>query len=311
MEIWFLGTGAGRPSKERNVTSIALRLPEPDGGLWMFDAGEGTQHQMMRSPLKMGKLNALFITHLHGDHTFGIPGLLSTRSYSGGKGPLHLFGPVGIEEMVRTALRLSGTHIDYELIITEIQGDGVIHEDERFVVEAWSLDHRLPCYGYRLLERDCPGKLNTERLKALGVPSGPLYGKLKQGEDVELPDGTKVRAADVAGAPLKGRIIAIAGDTSPCANIARLAENADLLVHEATFAAGQEEKAHEYGHSTTVEAAQAAKDAGVQQLIMTHFSSRFMLEDMPMLKEEAQRIFPQSEAAYDLFHAKIARRSDC
>ncbi|WP_042161882.1 ribonuclease Z [Paenibacillus gorillae] len=307
MDIWFLGTGAGRPMKERNVTSIALRLPEPDCALWLFDAGEATQHQFMRTPLKLNKLEALFVTHLHGDHTFGIPGLLSTRSYVGGNGPMKVFGPPGIKELVDTSLRLSGTRLDYEIAYTEIE-EGIIFEDERFVVEARALEHRLPCFGYRITERDRPGKLQVEKLKKLGVPEGPLYGFLKKGQDVSLPDGTVVHAADVAGTPIKGRIVTILGDTKPCENTVILGRDADLLVHEATFADGQQEKAHLYGHSTTVEAAEAARAAGARQLVMTHFSTRFTSDQIPALEQEAQAIFPESIAAFDLYHTSIACR---
>lgn len=304
MDMWFLGTGAGRPTKERNVTSIAMRLPEPDCRVWMFDAGEGTQHQLMRSTIKLNKLEILFVTHLHGDHTFGIPGLLSTRSYVGGNDPLRIFGPPGIREFIEVSLRLSGTRIDYEMNIEEIT-EGVIYEDDRYIVEAWPLEHRLPCFGYRITERDRPGKLNTELLGQLGVPEGPLYGQLKRGEDVLLDSGQVIRSDEVTGTPIKGRVIAIAGDTKPCNNCVRLAQDADMLVHEATFAAGQEEKAHLYGHSTTVEAAEIAKAAGAKRLIMTHFSSRFSHEDMSALESEARSVFANATAAYDLYHTTI------
>ncbi|MFX3635254.1 MAG: ribonuclease Z [Candidatus Pristimantibacillus sp.] len=309
MEMWFLGTGAGRPTKMRNVTSIALRLPDPDCALWMFDAGEGTQMQLLQTPLKLNKLEVLFITHLHGDHTYGIPGLLSTRSYVGGNSDLRIFGPVGIRELIETNLRLSGTYLDYELIIEEIE-EGIIYEDEHFIVEARLLEHRLPCFGYRITERERPGKLKVEVLKQRGIPEGPLYGQLKRGEDVTLPDGSIIHASEVAGTPLRGRIITVAGDTKPCPNTIILGRDADLLVHEATFAAGQEEKAHEYGHSTTHEAAETALLAGAQQLVITHFSSRFTLDDLPMLEDEAKSIFSNTTAAYDLYHVEIPRRND-
>lgn len=304
MDLWFLGTGAGRPTKERNVTSIALKLPEPSGELWLFDAGEGTQHRLLHTPLKLSKLTTVFITHLHGDHTFGLPGLLSSRSYFETEEPLRLFGPPGIREMIASALELSGSRLEYELIMEEI-AEGIVYKNDHFTVEAAKLDHRIDSYGYRITEHERPGKLDSAKLRELGVPNGPLYGQLKGGRDVTLEDGRRICAADVVGPPIKGRILTILGDTRPCANAVELAEDADVLVHEATFAAGQEEKAFDYGHSTTVQAAEAANRARAKKLIMTHFSSRFRLEDMPELEREAQGVFPESTAAYDLYQYSV------
>lgn len=303
MDLWFLGTGAGRPTKERNVTSIALKLPEPSGALWLFDAGEGTQHRLLQTPLKLSKLSTIFITHLHGDHTFGLPGLLSSRSYETDE-PLRLIGPAGLRELVMSALQLSGSRLEYELVIQELT-EGIVYEDEQMKVEAAKLDHRIESFGYRITERERPGKLNSALLRELGVPSGPLFGELKGGSDVTLEDGRMIRASDVVGPPVPGRIVTILGDTRPCANTAVLAKDADVLVHEATFRSGQEEKAWDYGHSTTLQAAEAAKNAGAKKLVMTHFSSRFRMEDMAELEQEAAQVFPAAAAAYDLYNISI------
>jgi ribonuclease Z len=310
MNMWFLGTGAGRPSKYRNVTAAALQHPEPGCSWWLFDAGEATQHQLMLTPLKLNKMEAVFITHLHGDHIYGLPGLLSSRSFDGGVTPVQLYGPIGIKRYINTIFSISATQLDYELVIHELSGDeGIIFEDDRFKVEVGLLEHRVISFGYRITERDQPGKLLVHKLKELGFEAGPLYGKLKQGQSVTSPSGVIVRPEDVTGPSLVGRVITILGDTKPCDNAIKLAIGADLLVHEATFAAGLEEKAHEFGHSTTTEAAEAAAKADAKQLVMTHFSGRYSNEDLSQLEAEAAIYFPEAIAATDFLHIEIHRAS--
>lgn len=298
MDLYFLGTGAGMPSKGRNVTSIALRLAEERGTFWLFDCGEGTQHQVLHSPLKLGKLEYIFITHLHGDHIFGLPGLLSSRSYQGGDTPLTLFGPPGIRTYLETALTLSQTHLAYELKVQEIAG-GIVFADDQFEVTAAEVEHRIACFGYRVRERDRPGKLDEARLRADGVPAGPLYGRLKRGEDVALDDGRIVRGADYVGAPIAGRTVVIMGDTRRCAAAVELARGADVLVHEATFAADLAPMAQQYYHTTSTDAAEVAAEAGAKALILTHISSRYAGEEAEALAAEARSVFPNTVVAYD------------
>jgi len=300
MELIMLGTAAGRPMEGRNVTAAALVMPAQRGTFWLFDCGEGTQHQLLRAGLKLGKLEYIFVTHLHGDHIYGLPGLLGSRSSMGCETPLVVFGPRGIRHWLETTFTVTGAHIQYELEIREIDGDGgVVHEDDAFTVTAAPLNHRIACYGYRIEERSRPGKLDAAKLAALGAPPGPLYARLKAGEDATLPDGRIIRAAEVTGPPIPGRVIAILGDTTPCEAAVRLAEGADLVVHEATFEASLADKAAEYGHSTTAEAARTARDAGAARLLLTHFSGRYRDEDLPRLEDEAREIFPSSAAARD------------
>ncbi|MEK3881329.1 ribonuclease Z [Paenibacillus sp. PL2-23] len=309
MKLWFLGTGAGRPNKHRNVTSIALQLPEPDSAWWLFDCGEATQHQLMEIPLKLSKLDKVFITHMHGDHVYGLPGLLSTRSFDGGVTPLTVYGPVGLAAYLDTVFKLTGTSLDYELTIQELQEThGTICVDETITVEAGPLRHRVPCFGYRVVEADAPGPLLAEKAKALGVSQGPMFGKLKGGEAVTLANGKVVQPSEVTDGVWEGRIVTLLGDTSPCAMALTLGAQADVLVHEATFAAGLEEKAHEFGHCTTIEAAYAARDAGARRLVMTHFSGRYANEELERLETEAAAVFPNVTAAKDLSSLEIPRR---
>lgn len=308
MKMWFLGTGAGRPNKHRNVTAIALQLPEPDTGWWLFDCGEATQHQLMHVPLKLSKLEKIFITHLHGDHLYGLPGLLSSRSFDGGVTPLTMYGPTGLKAYIDTVFSLTATALDYELIIHELEEQQAsIYTDARFRVKAGPLVHRVPCLGYRVEEQDMPGPLMADKLRGLGVKSGPLFGKLKSGQPITLENGTIIKPEDVTDGVLRGRVVTVLGDTSPCEMAGTLSMHADLIVHEATFAAGLEEKAHEFGHCTTVEAAQTALRAGAKRVALTHFSGRYSNEDLKKLVDEAAAVFPHVIAATDLGMVEITR----
>ncbi|MDT3424675.1 ribonuclease Z [Paenibacillus forsythiae] len=309
MEIYFLGTNAGIPTLQRNVTSVALRLLEERRSFWMFDCGEGTQHQILRSPLRLGKLEKLFITHLHGDHLFGLPGLLSSRGYQGGTAPLTVYGPPGLRAYLDISLSVSQSRVPYKLEVVEHTG-GLIFEDESFKVESDLLDHRIDSYGYRVTEKDRPGSLDAQRLKAYGLKPGPLYGVLKSGLDVTTEEGITIAAADVLSEPKRGRIVTVLGDTRPCGNSTALAREADLLIHEATFGHELAKMAWDYHHSTTVQAAEIAKEANARQLVLTHFSSRYgsMDELLPLL-EEARSVFPGTLLAEEFRLYPVERKT--
>ncbi|TMV50288.1 ribonuclease Z [Paenibacillus mesophilus] len=298
MELYFLGTGAGMPSKERNVTAVALTLYDERGTMWLFDCGEGTQHQILRSPLKASRLEFIFITHLHGDHVYGLPGLLTSRSNQGGTTPLTLFGPPGLEAMLEPVLRFSQAHLSYELSYREVR-EGLVFEDDRFEVTCAKLDHRIDSYGYRIVEKDKPGKLDAAKLKEQGIPPGPLFGKIKDGETVTLPDGTIIDGKAFIGPPIPGRKIVILGDTRKCEAAVVLSADADVLVHEATFDSSMEALAETYYHSTAKEAALTAKRAGAKQLILTHISSRYQEDEAQQLLIEAREQFPATWMARD------------
>ncbi|RKN84126.1 ribonuclease Z [Paenibacillus ginsengarvi] len=298
MELYFLGTGAGMPSKERNVTAIALTLYDERGSMWLFDCGEGTQHQMLRSPLKASRLEHLYITHLHGDHVYGLPGLLTSRSNQGGTSPLTLFGPPGLEAMLEPVLRLSGAHLSYELSIREVE-EGIVFEDDQFVVHCAKLDHRIDSYGYRVVEKDKPGKLDADKVKALGIKPGPVFGRIKRGETVELPDGSVIDGKSFIGSPIPGKKIVILGDTRYCEAAVGLAVNADVLVHEATFDSSMHDLAQAYYHATAEEAAEVARKADAKSLILTHISSRYQEEQAERLLSEARAKFPAAWLAKD------------
>ncbi|MEC1260373.1 ribonuclease Z [Bacillus swezeyi] len=307
MELLFLGTGAGIPAKTRNVTSVALKLLEERRSVWLFDCGEATQHQILHTSIKPRKIEKIFITHLHGDHVYGLPGLVSSRSFQGGESRLTVYGPKGIKTYLETALDLTGTHVTYPLAIEEIE-EGTVFEDDQFIVTAKPVSHGISAFGYRVQEKDIPGALHADALKEIGVSPGPVYQKLKDGETVTLEDGRTINGSDFIGPPKKGRVVAFSGDTKQCENVKVLAEEADVLVHEATFAKGDRELAGDYFHSTAEQAAETAKEACVQKLILTHISARYQGESVNELSNEAKEIFPNSTAAYDFYEYEVKRR---
>lgn len=311
MQITFLGTSSGVPTRARNVSSIALRLPQR-AELWLFDCGEGTQHQFLRSELKVSQLSRIFVTHMHGDHIFGLPGLLASCGLAGNVKRVDMYGPSGLEDYLKACSNLSHTHFSYPIQIHKSK-PGVIYEDEEYLVSCQALKHRVTAYGYRITEKDKPGRFNVEKAKALGIPPGPIYAKLKQGAVVTLPDGRIINGAQLCGAPQKGRTFVYCTDTVFCESAIELAQDADVLVHEATFAHQDAEMAFQRLHSTSTMAAQVALAANVKTLIMTHFSPRYApgnalrIED---LLTEAQAIFPNTFLAYDFFSYEIPRREE-
>ncbi len=304
MKLQFLGTGAGIPAKSRNVTAIALKLLEEKGSIWLFDCGEATQHQILHTNIKPRRIDKVFITHLHGDHLYGLPGFLSSRSFQGGETPLTVYGPKGISEYIRISLAVSQTYLKYELRVVEIE-EGVIFEDHDFMVEARILEHGVTSFGYRVMEKERPGKLNTEKLLEYGVKPGPIYKKIKEGEGLTLDDGTVISSQLFLGPNIKGRVITILGDTRTCDAAGELAKDANVLVHEATFSEKEASIATEYYHSTTVQAAETAKRANVDCLLLTHISARYDQTLTEQLLLEARAIFPHTYIAEDFSEFEI------
>lgn len=300
----FLGTGAGVPAKARNVSALALKLLAERGTVWLFDCGEGTQHQILRTSLKPRKIEKIFITHLHGDHIFGLPGLLGSRSFQAGETPLTVYGPKGIADFLRVSLEVSETRLRYPLIIEEIE-EGIVFEDEQMIVETRLLEHGIPSYGYRITEKDKPGVLLVDKLKEMGIMPGPLYKKIKNGETVVLEDGRVIDGKEFVGPSKKGKVVAILGDTRPCQAAVDLANDADMLVHEGTFSAESAEMAYEYFHSTTAQAAEIAKKANAKALCLNHVSSRYPVEEWDHLQKEAESIFQPTVLVHDFMEVKI------
>ncbi len=309
MRITFLGTSAGVPTRVRNVSCVALRLPQR-GEVWLFDCGEGTQHQLLRSDLNISQVTRVFVTHMHGDHVYGLMGLLATCGMAGHARGVSVYGPRGIEEYVREVSRRTQLHTSYPLEVNEVK-EGQIFEDEEYTVVCAPLKHRLPAFGYRVNEKDRPGHFDVERARAEGIPPGPLYGKLKRGESVTLDDGRTFAGADFCGPDLKGRAVVYCTDTIYCRSAVELARGADLLIHEATFAEADEGLAVRSTHSTASMAGRVAKEAAVRKLVLTHISPRYFPGNQTgpdELLREARAVFPDAELAHDFLSVDVERR---
>lgn len=304
MQIQFLGTSAGQPSKMRNVSSLALKLLDEINEVWLFDCGEGTQNRILETGIRPRKISKIFITHLHGDHIFGLPGFLASRSFQAGEEqtPLDIYGPIGLKSFIMTSLKISGTRLPYRIHFHEIdpQGLGLILETDKFKVYTDQLDHTIFCLGYRVMQKDLEGTLDAEALKAAGVPFGPLFGQVKNGHNVTLPDGREIVASDYLSPPKPGKVVTILGDTRKTDASVRLAVNADVLIHEATYGKGDERLAKNHGHATNMQAAQVAKEAGAKRLFLNHISPRFLSKDIKKLRHDASEIFNHVWVVNDL-----------
>ena len=315
MQVTFLGTSSGVPTRARNVSAVALRLPQRSE-MWLFDCGEGTQHQFLRSDLRLSQLRRVFITHMHGDHVFGLPGLLASLGLSGScNAGVDLYGPDPLDAFLRGALNNSSTRIGYPLQVHRVRQaaelGSVLFEDDDLTVRCTPLIHRVPAYAYRVEQKPLAGRFDIARAKELQIPPGPVYAQLKRGDTVTLEDGRVIDGTSLCGPERPGVSVVYCTDTVFSEAAVELARGADLLIHESTFAHAEAEMAFQKQHSTSTMAAQAAAEAGVGQLVLTHLSPRYVAGNPVTpddLLREAQAIFPNTTLARDFLCLDVKPR---
>lgn len=294
MRITFLGTAAGLPTAERGLPAV---LVEVDGEYVLFDCGEGTQRQMAKAGFSLGRRMRVFISHLHGDHIFGLPGMIQTMNLLNRIHPLDVYGPPGLCEFIQSTTVSTMSEPTFQLTVNEVS-QGAIFSCKHYRVEGVWVEHSRPNIAYRLTAGGSHGAFRPKKARKLGIPEGPLWSRLKGGESVRLEDGRLVEPSDVLGEPTPGKVIVYSGDTRPSESLAKLAKGADVLIHEATLSDALAFAAERDGHSTAGGVAKMAADAGVGRLILTHISARY--RDPAVLLAEAKRFFPRVEMAKDL-----------
>jgi ribonuclease Z len=300
IRILFLGTAGSVPTPKRSLPAILIQRK---GEQIMLDCGEGVQRQMIRAKAGFHKKMKIFITHMHGDHVLGLPGLLQTMALLDRERKLDIYGPKGIKRFLEDVRETVQFALTFPVEIHEILDAGAICREEEYTVEAVWANHVIPDLAYALVEKPRPGRFYPEKAKASGIPEGPLWSKLQHGHKVNLPDGHVVKPEDVTGPLRTGRKIVYTGDTRPFRGFVRFAANADLLIHDATLDEELSERAMEDGHSTPSQAAENAKKARAKQLVLTHISARY--EDTSLLLKKAKKIFKNTQVAEDFMQIEI------
>ncbi|MBI2402460.1 MAG: ribonuclease Z [Gemmatimonadetes bacterium] len=304
LSVTFLGTSAARPTVERNVSATAIVR---EGETLLFECGEGTQRQMMRYGVSF-TLSDVFVTHFHADHFLGIVGLVRTLGLQGRTEPMRLYGPKGARRVLGAALTLGVERAPFEVDVEELKpGDTVERHGYRVLV--FDTEHGRASVGYALVEHQRLGRFDPEKARALGIPEGPLWGRIHKGETIQLPDGRSVEPAELVGPPRSGRNVVYSGDTRPCESVVKAAEGADLLIHEATFGDEEKDRAKETEHSTATEAAQVALAARARKLVLHHLSARYSA-DADVLLQQAKAVFPETVVARDGMTIEVAFRED-
>jgi len=291
LDVVFLGTSASVPTAQRAPTALVVRR---GGDRLLFDCGEGTQRQLLRSSVGLVELREVFVSHFHADHYLGLPGMLKTFALRGRDLPLTIYGPPGLTDLFTSLRRIFGK-LTYPLELVELQ-PGEVLEREEYNLVTFPVAHGVQALGYALVEHPRPGRFDVESADALGVPPGPERGLLQAGESIELSDGRTITPDEVLGAPRPGRRVVLAGDTAPSPTVREAARGAEVLVHEATFLDEERDRARETAHSTALEAAELAREADVALLALTHLSNRYF---GPEVAREARTIFPETVVPKD------------
>jgi ribonuclease Z len=304
LDIVFLGTSASAPTAQRAPAALLVRR---GGDKLLFDCAEGTQRQLMRSTLGLPDLEEIFLTHFHADHYLGLPGLLKTFSLRQRELPLTIYGPAGLRDLYKSLGRIVGK-LSYPVELEEVRpGEALERDNYRILV--FPVHHGVSGVGYAVAEEDRPGEFDTATADALGIPFGPERGALQRGESITLDDGDVVTPDAVLGPPRPGRRVVIPGDTAPVETVRILSEGADVLIHEATFLEDERDRAADTLHSTALQAAEVARDAGVRLLALTHMSPRYF---GPELAREAREVFPATVVPkdFDVIEVPFAERGE-
>ncbi|MDW8040798.1 MAG: ribonuclease Z [Nitrososphaerota archaeon] len=294
LKVMFLGTAGSIPTPKRSLPAVLVKRK---GEQLLFDCGEGVQRQMVVAGASFHKPTKIFITHMHGDHVLGLPGLMQTMALHDRTKPLIVYGPIGVRKFIECIRETVRFGLTFPIEIHEIGEAGVVCETPEYTVQAIWANHVTSSLAYALVEKPRPGKFYPEKAKALRVPEGPLWGELQRGKAVRLLDGRIIKPEDVLGPSRPGRKIVYTGDTRPFEGLAEFAAGADLLIHDATLGDELAERAYEDGHSTPSQAAETAKKARVKKLVLTHISARY--EDPRELLEQARKIFENTIVAED------------
>ncbi len=297
MEVFVLGTSGMQPLPGRFLTSAMVRR---NGELFLFDCGEGTQVSLKMLNLHWKRINRIFISHMHADHVTGLPGLLMLSSQVDRTEPLYIYGPERLRDYIDANRRLLDMYINYQIIFVPAE-PGIILDTEEYTVEALPLMHTKPCMGYILKEKDRPGEFSVENAKALGIPCGPMWGRLQKGFDVTLEDGTVIHPNQVLGEPRRGVKFSFITDTMYLSYIARHVADSDLLLCESMFEAGLEADALEKKHMTCTQAAMIARDGHVKKMGMIHYSPRYTDRELHLLHDQACGIFPNTVLCRDRY----------
>ncbi len=298
MQIVFLGTGGSWPSKERNVSAVAMRI---GSDVLLFDCGEGTQRQLMSSNVSFMKINRVLISHFHGDHFLGLPGLIQSMSLNNRKKPLEIYGPPGTVKLVNTIINLGYFTPTFDFIVKDLEDNDAI-KCGGYIIKAKMAEHNVPTLAYAVEENPRPGRFNVKKAKKLGVPEGPLFRRLQKGGNVTVK-GKIVMPDMVLGKSRKGKKIVYIPDTKPSKKIVELARNANVLIHDSTADSKLEKKANRYGHSSARQAAVTAEKAGVKLLFLTHISPRY--KDADILEKDAKKVFPNVIVAEDFLEYEV------
>ena len=297
MEIIFLGTSSAVHSYTRNHPAIILKA---FGETMLFDCGEGTQRQLIFAKVSPMKISKIFLSHYHGDHILGLPGLLQSMNFREREKKLTIYGPKGLYDLKDSLFKLGYSKIEFPIEFIEI-GSQTIESDEDYIIKSQHVNHNVPCLAYSVEELKKP-RFNREKAIELGVPVGPDFGRLHNGEEVEI-DGKIIKPEQVLGPPRKGNKITYSGDTTPCSEMVDFAKDSTILIHESTYMSEDADKAVENFHSTSADAAKIAKDSNSKELILTHFSTRYTQTDG--LLKEAKEIFENTKLAKDFMKIDI------